>query len=67
MLEAQNISDDIKITVFIRPDVAGDVLQTPSLLIDWLIKWVSQPFPPHTQQTFITIKTDFFYYLDFWM
>ena len=32
--------------IFNRPSVAEDVLQTPSSLIHWLIKWM---FPPHLQ------------------
>ena len=35
--------------VFNRPIVAGAVFQTHTLLINWLINWVSQPFPPNLQ------------------
>ena len=38
--------------VIYKTDVAGAVLQPPSLLINSLIQSVSHPFPPSLQNTF---------------
>ena len=43
----KTIGPNLGRVIFNRPGVAGDVLQTALSLINWLIGWVTDPFPPN--------------------